>query len=157
MAVAGDPQVQEKIFSFFGNETSAPDIQKQILSSLKQRVKRGYRELKFLLTYLGKNRLDPLGIKGSVEGAIGIPQFMPSNIDHYGEDGDDIVDLFNHADAIASIACFLNAHKWEKARKVEKKKRFCFVITGVSIMWIRSGRSQKNSKTLYPSTINRSP
>jgi hypothetical protein len=52
MAVAGDPQVQEKIFSFFGNEFSAPDIQKQILSSLKQRERRGYRELKFLLTDL---------------------------------------------------------------------------------------------------------
>lgn len=124
MAVAGDPQVQEKIFSFFGNEFSAPDIQKQIFSSLKQRERRGYRELKFLLTYLGKNRLDPLSIKGSVEGAIGIPQFLPSNIDHYGqdEDGDGIVDLFNHADAIASIACFLNAHKWKKARKPEEKK-----------------------------------
>ena len=95
MALAGDPQVQEKIFSFFGNEISTPDIRKQILSSLKQRERRGYRELKFLLTYIKKNGLDPLSIKGSVEGAIGIPQFMPSNIDHYGQDGDGdgIVDL----------------------------------------------------------------
>ena len=125
MAVAGDPQVQEKIFSFFGDEINDPDLKKQILSSLKQREERGYRELKFLLTYLEKNHLDPLSIKGSVEGAIGIPQFMPSNIDHYGQDGDGdgIVDLFNHADAIASIACFLNAHQWEKARKVEEKKK----------------------------------
>ena len=59
MAVAGDPQVQEKIFSFFDDEISDPDVKKQILSSLKQREERGYRELKFLLTYLEKNHLDP--------------------------------------------------------------------------------------------------
>jgi len=124
MATAGDPQVQEKIFSFFGDEISDPDVKKQILSSLKQREERGYRELKFLLTYLEKNHLDPT-IKGSVEGAIGIPQFMPSNIDHYGQDGDGdgIVDLFNHADAIASTAYFLNSHQWKKARKIEDKKK----------------------------------
>ena len=124
MAMAGDLQVQEKIFSFFGDEINDLDVKKQILSSLKQREERGYRELKSLLTYLEKNHLDP-SIKGSVEGAIGIPQFMPSNIDQYGQDGDGdgIVDLFNHADAIASIAYFLNAHKWEKARKVEEKKK----------------------------------
>jgi len=124
MAVAGDPYVQEKIFSFFGESINDPDLKKQILSSLKQREVRGYRELKSLLIYVKQNRLDPLSIKGSVEGAIGIPQFMPSNIDHYGQDGngDGIVDLFNQDDAIASIAYFLKSHKWEKARKPEEKK-----------------------------------
>jgi len=48
---------------------------------------------------------------------------MPSNINHYGFDGDGILDLFNHADAIASIASFPRAHKWEKARKTEEKKK----------------------------------
>ena len=124
LAVAGNPQVQEKIFSFYGNEISNPDLQNQIVPILKQRGERGYRELKFLVAYVEKNLLDPFSIKGSVEGAIGIPQFMPSNISHYGYDGngDGIVDLFNHADAIASIACFLHAHKWKKARKPEEKK-----------------------------------
>ena len=58
--------------------------------------------------------LDPLAIKGSVAGAIGIPQFMPTNISQYGYDGegDGVIDLFNHADAIASVASFLNAHHW---------------------------------------------
>ena len=118
MAVAGNSQVQEKIFSFFGNETTAPDIQKQILFFLEQREKRGYRELKFLLTYLGKNRLDPLSIKGSVEGAIGIPQFLPSNIDHYGQDGDGdgIVDLFI-LPALLAFSMLTNGKKPEKLRR----------------------------------------
>jgi|WetSurMetagenome_2_1015567.scaffolds.fasta_scaffold21324_2 membrane-bound lytic murein transglycosylase B len=151
MAVAGNPQVQAKIFSFFGNETCAPDIQKQILFSLEQREKRGYRELKFLLTYLEKNRRDPLSIKGSVEGAIGIPQFLPSNIDHYGQDGDGdgIVNLFNHADAIASIACFLNAHQWKKARKPKEKKevllRYNRSVYYVNTVWALAERLNENT------------
>jgi len=125
MAVAGDPQVQEKIFYFFGDGINNPDLKNQILSALQRREERGYRELKFLLTYVEKNHLAPLNIKGSVEGAIGIPQFMPSNIGSYGQDGnsDGVVDLFNHDDAIASVAYFLSAHQWEKDRKVEEKKK----------------------------------
>jgi membrane-bound lytic murein transglycosylase B len=125
MALAGDPQVQEKIFYFFGDRINDPAVKKQTLASLNRREKRGYNELKFLLIYLGRNRLDPLNIKGSVEGAIGIPQFMPSNIGSYGQDGnsDGVVDLFNHDDTIASVAYFLSAHQWEKARKVEDKKK----------------------------------
>jgi len=122
---AVNPQVQEKIFYFFGDGINNPDFKKQILSALQRREERGYRELKFLLTYVEKNYLDPFNIKGSVEGAIGIPQFMPSNIGSYGQDGnsDGVVDLFNHDDAIASVAYFLSAHQWEKDRKVEEKKK----------------------------------
>ena len=125
MATAGDPRVQEKIFSFYSNKTIAPETKTKILSSLERREKRGYRDLKFLLAYLDKNCLDPLSIRGSVEGAIGIPQFLPSSIHYYGKDGDGdgVIDLFNHADAIASAANFLNAHQWGNARKVEEKKR----------------------------------
>ncbi len=116
---------RKKYFLFLAMNSARPTSKSKFSLLLNSESERGYRELKFLLTYLGKNRLDPLSIKGSVEGAIGIPQFLPSNIDHYGQDGDGdgIVDLFNHADAIASIACFLNAHKWKKARKVEEKKK----------------------------------
>ena len=65
-------------------------------------------------------------IKGSYAGAMGISQFMPSNIPELAKDGnnDGSIDLFNHADAIASIAFFLKRHGWKpgiskkKARKV---------------------------------------
>ena len=152
MAVAGNPQVQEKIFSFLGDKTNDPELKKQVLASLKQRVERGYRELKFLLTYLEKNHVDPLSVKGSVEGAIGIPQFMPSNIGHYGQDGDGdgTVDLFNHADAIASIAYFLHEHKWKEARTVEEKKKVLLYynrsIYYVDTVWLLAERLKQNTK-----------
>jgi membrane-bound lytic murein transglycosylase B len=74
-----------------------------------------YRELKALLTHTEKEGLDPTTIKGSYAGALGVSQFMPSNIAAYGKDGnaDGQVDLFVHADAIASIANYLQHYGWK--------------------------------------------
>ena len=74
-----------------------------------------YRELKAFLTYTEKEGMDPTSIKGSYAGAMGISQFMPSNIAPYGKDGnaDGQVDLFVHADAISSIASYLKHYGWK--------------------------------------------
>ena len=74
-----------------------------------------YRELKAFLTYTEKEGMDPTAIKGSYAGAMGISQFMPSNIAPYGQDGnaDGQVDLFVHADAISSIASYLKHYGWK--------------------------------------------
>ena len=85
-----------------------------------------YRELKAFLTYTEQQGMDPTTIKGSYAGAMGISQFMPSNIAPYGKDGnaDGKIDLFVHADAISSIASYLKHYGWkpgiprEKAYKV---------------------------------------
>ena len=85
-----------------------------------------YRELKAFLTYAYQQGLDPAEVPGSIAGAIGYAQFMPSSILAYGKDGnnDGSVDLLNHADSMASIAYFLKRHGWrpgisrEKAEKV---------------------------------------
>jgi len=91
---------------------------------LTKRATRGYRELKALITYLKKNDIDPFSVQGSSEGAIGIPQFLPSNIASYGRDGDGDgrIDLFNHHDAIFSVAAFLRAHRWGNAEGHKAKK-----------------------------------
>ncbi len=74
-----------------------------------------YRELKAFLTYTEKEGLDPTTIKGSYAGAMGISQFMPSNIAPYAKDGnaDGRVNLFVHADAISSIASYLKHYGWK--------------------------------------------
>ncbi len=74
-----------------------------------------YRELKAFLTYTEKEGMDPTVIKGSYAGAMGISQFMPSNIAPYGKDGnaDGQVDLFVHADAISSVASYLKHYGWK--------------------------------------------
>ena len=74
-----------------------------------------YRELKAFIKYTEREGMDPTVIKGSYAGAMGISQFMPSNIAPYGKDGnaDGQVDLFVHADAISSVASYLNHYGWE--------------------------------------------
>jgi membrane-bound lytic murein transglycosylase B len=58
---------------------------------------------------------DPLQVRGSYAGAIGMPQFMPENILRYAVDFDQggRIDLSNDpADAIGSVANFLAAKGW---------------------------------------------
>jgi membrane-bound lytic murein transglycosylase B len=84
-----------------------------------------YRELKAFLEYTVKENIDPLTIKGSFAGAMGIPQFMPTNIEYYGKDGsgDGSIDLFNHADAMASVANYLKKHGWKPSIDKNKKEK----------------------------------
>lgn len=64
-----------------------------------------------------EQKADPLTIKGSFAGALGLPQFMPGSIRSHAVDydGDGRVDLTNSAaDAIGSVASFLVAHGWQR-------------------------------------------
>lgn len=74
-----------------------------------------YAELKALILYAYGSGLDPLSLPGSIYGAIGLCQFMPSNVLLYGVDADhdDRIDLFSQADALSSIANYLKEHGWK--------------------------------------------
>jgi membrane-bound lytic murein transglycosylase B len=72
-------------------------------------------ELEQFLLLARENNLDPLAVKGSFAGAIGIPQFMPGSQRRYAVDfdGDQRVDLGNSVDdAIGSVGRFLEQHGW---------------------------------------------
>jgi membrane-bound lytic murein transglycosylase B len=125
MAVADDPEVQALVLDSLTPEDRKLQSDEAISQKLQRRIDRGYRELKALLDYARQSQVDPLAIQGSSEGAIGIPQFLPSNISRFGRDGDGdgVVDLFKHEDAIASIACFLDMNEWRQAHGAREKKR----------------------------------
>ena len=74
-----------------------------------------YAELKAFLKYSHRENLDPVEITGSYAGAMGISQFMPSNALTLARDGnqDGKINLFDHADAIHSIANYLKHFGWE--------------------------------------------
>ncbi len=74
-----------------------------------------FQELKAFLTYTARENLDPTSIYGSFAGALGISQFMPSNILMYAKDGnhDGRIDLFDPSDAIMSIANYLKHFGWK--------------------------------------------
>jgi membrane-bound lytic murein transglycosylase B len=72
-------------------------------------------ELKELLLLARDTGIDPLVIKGSYAGAVGLPQFMPSSYRRYAVDydGDGAIDLLESpADAIGSIASYMKAFGW---------------------------------------------
>jgi membrane-bound lytic murein transglycosylase B len=68
-----------------------------------------------LLLLAHEQQLDPLSIKGSYAGAIGMPQFLPGTYRAYAVDfdGDRRADLMNSMDdAIGSVANYFRAHDW---------------------------------------------
>ena len=80
----------------------------------KRKSKWAYAELKAFFEYVNREGIDPAIINGSFAGALGIAQFIPSSILAFAKDGDGdgSVDLFNHADAIISIATYLGHYGW---------------------------------------------
>ena len=72
-------------------------------------------QLEDYLLFVHEQRLDPLAVRGSYAGAIGIPQFMPGSYRRFAVDfdGDGAIDLSaNPADVIGSVANFLKEHGW---------------------------------------------
>ena len=64
---------------------------------------------------------DPLSLKGSYAGAMGMPQFISSSYRHYAIDfdGDSIIDIWNNSDdAIGSVANYFAEHGWQKGKPV---------------------------------------
>ncbi|MDR2339344.1 MAG: lytic murein transglycosylase [Deltaproteobacteria bacterium] len=82
-------------------------------------------ELQALLDYAWKNGLDPMEFPGSIYGAIGYGQFMPSNIAKFAVDGDgdNRINLFSKPDAIFSIANYLRQNGWSGDMSSEERRR----------------------------------
>lgn len=76
-------------------------------------------ELIAALELADKTRINPRALRSSWAGALGQPQFMPSNVLQHGRDGDGDgrADIFgSEADTIASIAAYLAHHGWQAGR-----------------------------------------
>jgi membrane-bound lytic murein transglycosylase B len=74
-------------------------------------------ELGHFLKLARREGWDPLAIKGSYAGAMGLPQFMPSSVLRHAIDFDEDgrVDLAaSSADVVGSVARFLAAHGWQR-------------------------------------------
>jgi membrane-bound lytic murein transglycosylase B len=74
-------------------------------------------ELENFFVLCASEGTDPLALKGSYAGAIGMPQFMPSSFNRFAVDldSDGRVDLQRSAaDAIGSVAHFLAEYGWRR-------------------------------------------
>jgi membrane-bound lytic murein transglycosylase B len=78
-------------------------------------------ELEQFLLLTRDGRLDPKTVKGSYAGAMGVPQFMPSNYRRYAVDADanGRIDLWNDwPDVCASVGNYLKEHGWNAGEPV---------------------------------------
>jgi len=78
-------------------------------------------ELEQFLLLARENGMDPVNMRGSFAGAIGIPQFMPGSQRRYAVDfdGDQKIDLSGSVDdAIGSVARFLEQHGWQAGQPI---------------------------------------
>src|SRR5574340_196755 len=84
MANSGD---LDGLRPYLGNALTTAD-EDYARTMCRQKSDWAYNELKALLNYAGAKGVDPLSIRGSIYGAIGLCQFMPSNVFSYGVDAD---------------------------------------------------------------------
>lgn len=88
------------------------------------RSKWAYKELVNLLKIDKSGHADAMSIYGSWAGAFGWSQFLPSSYlsRAVDGDGDDKIDLFNPADAINSVANYLQKAGYKKDNTASRKK-----------------------------------
>jgi membrane-bound lytic murein transglycosylase B len=126
MASLSDDTLRERIWDAIP-EQRKPE-KETFLKKVERRSKWGYEELKALIKYTDRENISPENLKGSYAGAMGIPQFMPSNALTLAKDGnnDGRIDLFDHDDAIFSVANYLKHHGWEPGISRQRQHEVLF-------------------------------
>ncbi len=128
---------------------------------LQEKSEWAYTELKALLVYAWKEGIDPLSIPGSIYGAIGLCQFMPTHALHFGvdADGDGRVDLFARTDAFFSIANYLKGHGWKRSMSRERKHRVikAYNPSNVYANTVLAVADKLTGKTVVRKSVKRKP
>jgi membrane-bound lytic murein transglycosylase B len=126
ISLANDPEVIAVLKGTYGN--NYPELfNENNLEKLRARGRWALNELCALIQLSDKLQLDPIEIKGSIAGAIGPAQFIPTSFIKFGVAGnlDERIDPFRMDDAIASIANYLKLAGWTDSGsdKADHKKR----------------------------------
>ncbi len=126
-ASLAEPDIRDMLWNQISDDEEAD--RKRFDEWADRKSKWGYTELKAFLQYTSREKTDPVSINGSYAGAIGIAQFIPSSVVLHAKDGnnDGRVDLFNHADAAASIANYLKNFGWESGITDKKASEILYM------------------------------
>ena len=100
-----------KVMECLAGEDVTPERRAWLDAKARDKAAWAYAELKALFAYARLNTLDLTAMPGSIYGAIGISQFMPSSLLRFGVAGDDgRVDVFRAQDAVLSMGNYLQSH-----------------------------------------------
>lgn len=109
LATVNEPNNVQR--NFVRLQKDDPNVSLEAVQKRAEYLERVFiRELPALFSIGRRNKVNLLNIKGSIAGAFGLPQFLPSAFLQYGYDGDKdgVVSLFNEVDAIWSAANYLS-------------------------------------------------
>ena len=105
-------------------ETDPSLSYEQIEGVAKKRANWAYQELKCFLKIVRDEKMDPLEVRGSHAGALGMAQFIPSSYLAFAWSNKGLENwLLSKEEAIFSIANYLKVHGWKKGLTLAKKKR----------------------------------
>ena len=123
MAIIDSPEnLQSNYLTLREND---PEVSYDTIEMLSR--KRGnwaYSELKCFLTIVQSERIDPLEVRGSYAGALGMAQFLPSSYLAFADKKSSLDEwLLSKEGAVFSIGNYLKVHGWRKNLSPERKKR----------------------------------
>lgn len=138
ISLISDPEILAQLTKM----TGVDNIPLEDPEGMKKTLARGRwaaGELYNLILIADTLGLDPHEIKGSVGGALGPAQFIPSTFMKWGADGDDdgIRNPFCMEDAIASIANLLKKSGWRENGD-EKKNRMAIWLYNHSDVYVNT-------------------
>ncbi|MCB2226514.1 MAG: lytic murein transglycosylase [Desulfarculaceae bacterium] len=128
-AVLDTPEAQRLLAKRWPKKKRAQLKTEKTQARFAKRAAWARRELGSLIKLAKKEGRSPLSYKGSVAGAMGMAQFMPSSLLAWGKDGnrDGEMDLTHPTDAIFSVANYLRKHGWKPG--LNYKGRFKVILT----------------------------
>ena len=114
LAAIGDTAARDMLWNTYIKDKTS-DSKKSFDKWASRKSAWAFRELKAFLKYTAAEHIDPVSLRGSYAGALGFAQFVPSSVLKFGKDGnkDGQINLYDHGDAIESIANYLKRHGWK--------------------------------------------
>jgi membrane-bound lytic murein transglycosylase B len=123
MAIMDSPENLQNNYSLL--KQTDPELSYEwVEEKAKRRANWAYQELKCFLRIIRDETLDPLEVRGSYAGALGLPQFIPSSYLAFALRQKGFENwLLSQEEAILSIANYLKLNGWKKKIPAEKKRK----------------------------------
>jgi membrane-bound lytic murein transglycosylase B len=126
LAMANEPENLQRNLERYtdGAGRIDPDTAAQLRARARYLEETFYPEVRALFAVADRMGVDPLAIRGSVSGAFGAPQFLPTSYLAYGVDanGDGRVSLYDTEDAAASCASYFAGHGWRPDLSTKERR-----------------------------------
>jgi membrane-bound lytic murein transglycosylase B len=115
-AVLDTKKARKLLYPYWPAKQRAYFRSREFGERLQKRAAWARDEVVALLKLAAQRRVSPYSFQGSLAGALGMCQFVPSSVLKHGTDGDNngLVDLNDPVDAVHSVGVYLKNHGWRQ-------------------------------------------